>query len=309
MNYNIQNDIKAGFLGSCIEKIFLLRKKTIPFSKLTIRHIIATRKLHDYSFTFFKKISRTIHLEREVIEDVNCFWLNRKTNKDKLIIYLHGGGYCTGSLLSHGNYVSKICKETGITTLFVAYELAPESPYPIALEQVYAIYLYLLQNDFLPENIALVGDSAGGGLALALLNKLVENNITQPQKAVLLCPWLDITNTDELYSKMFDDIFIEKNMLDFMAKCYAGHVELNEKYVSPINAKQDFTTSIYVFTAGKDPIQNDGKRLVEMRRAKNKEVYHYHNSEAFHNWMMFYAVMKHSKHANKFVNDFLKNNK
>ena len=113
-------------------------------------------------------------------------------NADRTLLYLHGGGYVL-RIETHRSMVARLCNFAGIRGLIVDYRLAPEHPYPSAIEDAEAAYDYLLANGVTPETMLLAGDSAGGGLSLALMQKLREHGKAQPKAVALLSPWTDLT--------------------------------------------------------------------------------------------------------------------
>ena len=109
-----------------------------------------------------------------------------KLRLDGIFLYLHGGGYCLGSLGSHRGLVGKIAIEAGIKIVHIDYRLAPEHPYPAAEEDAVAAYKWLLKKGMPPEKIIIGGDSAGGGLTITTLNALKAQNLPLPRAAVCL---------------------------------------------------------------------------------------------------------------------------
>src|SRR5215210_7890789 len=113
----------------------------------------------------------------------------------RAILFLHGGGYISGSIDSHRHMVAQAGREAGARTLALGYRLAPEHPFPAALEDTLAGYRYLLAQGFDPGRIAMAGESAGGGLAVAALVRLRETALPLPACAWLSSPWVDLENT------------------------------------------------------------------------------------------------------------------
>jgi len=117
------------------------------------------------------------------------------TTKTTVIIYLHGGGYLSGSFTSHGGLVAEIAKKTGAAVLFVDYRLCPEHPLPAALEDSMDAYLWLRDDQgYSADQIIIMGDSAGGGLTLLTLLALRDGNIPLPAGAVALSAWTDLSS-------------------------------------------------------------------------------------------------------------------
>ena len=123
----------------------------------------------------FGKIPDGITVTADKIEGIQSEWIiPEATDRNKLILYFHGGGYVSGSCSDHRSLVAKFAKQTGVTNLLFEYRLAPEHPFPAALEDSVKIYRRLLSGGFKPENILFAGESAGGGLCLATLLAIKE---------------------------------------------------------------------------------------------------------------------------------------
>ncbi|MCJ8143198.1 alpha/beta hydrolase [Ancylobacter sp. A5.8] len=158
----------------------------------------------------------------------------------RVLLYFHGGGYCAGSIGSHRAMVGGVGKLAGIRTLAIDYRLAPEHPYPAALEDALAAWRFLGEQGYTPQSIAIGGDSAGGNLTLALLLRLQALGEPLPAAAWLVSPWLDLQMTGAtLDSKADIDPLISRDYLTGLATAFlAGH-DPADPAVSPLYA--DFT--------------------------------------------------------------------
>jgi epsilon-lactone hydrolase len=115
--------------------------------------------------------------------------------RDRVVLYLHGGGYCIGSLDTHRGLAGAIALASGLAVLSLDYRLAPEHPFPAALDDAGSAYTELLGADRAPEDLAIAGDSAGGGLTVATLLALRDAGVPLPAAAACLSPWVDLTQT------------------------------------------------------------------------------------------------------------------
>ena len=148
----------------------------------------------------YAKIPDGIEIKKENINGINSEWvIPDGANGKDVIFYVHGGGYVSGSCNDHRGFVSKFAKSCGLTTLQYEYRLAPEHPFPAALNDSVAVYQWLLDKGFKPNNIVIAGESAGGGLALAMLLALKEQNISMPAATVAISPWTDLTYSSDSY--------------------------------------------------------------------------------------------------------------
>ena len=158
----------------------------------------------------------------------------------KAILYTHGGAYVSGSPSTHEPLIARLAQSTKIPVMAYEYRLAPEHPYPAALEDALAAFDYLLEKGYAESDIALCGDSAGGGLTLALALKLRDLGRPLPGALVLISPWTDLTESGGThYTKSGDDPLLSSEGLRETALLYAGDEDLHNPYISPLYG--DFT--------------------------------------------------------------------
>ena len=158
------------------------------------------------------------------------------SDETRVLMYFHGGGYCSGSIRSHRRLVSEAGRAAGTRALAVDYRLAPEHPFPAALDDALTAWRFLREQGIAPMHIAVGGDSAGGGLTAALINHLREAGEEQPACAWLVSPWTDLTMSGaSLASKDAVDPLIHKGYLEELAHAYlpAGF-ESEDPRVSPL---------------------------------------------------------------------------
>jgi acetyl esterase/lipase len=154
----------------------------------------------------------------------------------KAVLYLHGGGHIFGSIKSHRHFVSRLAVATKATAWHIDYRLAPEHPYPAAIEDALAAYRALLDSGIAPADLVVGGESAGGNLAAALLLKLKDENLPQPAGLYLLSPWLDMTTTAESYDKVgARDPMISREGIVGVATAYLG-TQPDNPLASPVRA-------------------------------------------------------------------------
>jgi epsilon-lactone hydrolase len=156
----------------------------------------------------------------------------------RVLIYFHGGGYCSGSIRSHRRLVSEAGRAAGIRALAVGYRLAPEHPFPAAFEDALTAWRFVRQQGIAASHIAVGGDSAGGGLTAALINRVRDAGEEQPACAWLVSPWTDLTMSGAtLASKDAVDPLIRKPYLQELAGAYLpAAVDRKDPRVSPLYA-------------------------------------------------------------------------
>jgi acetyl esterase/lipase len=187
--------------------------------------------------TRFFRIPKKVHCQPVNIKGITAEWIRFPTSKDSVILYLHGGAYALGSINTHREYLSRLALATQQKVLAINYRLAPEHPFPAALEDSLMSYRWLLSQGFDSSNIVIAGDSAGGGLTLSTLVSLRDAGDPQPACAVCISPWVDLTlSTQSIHTKAPVDPLLSSNILKVYSKYYAGDFETNLPLISPLFA-------------------------------------------------------------------------
>jgi len=190
---------------------------------------------------------------------------------ERVVFFVHGGGYVLGVNDAHRRLAKKICKLTGSKGLLVEYRLAPEYPFPAAIEDVAEAYEYLLTYVSSPTDIVLVGESAGAGLCLSLLGRIKKANKNMPLGAVLISPLVDLTYSGGSVKRRADrDPFIHINMLKAIAKFYCGSRPADNPEISPLFSDLTGYPPLFVQVGSEEVLFDDAARLV--RLSQNRGV-------------------------------------
>ena len=185
-----------------------------------------------------------------------------ETSSSEVILYLHGGGYAWGSLKSHRHLVSEVGRAAAMRTLALDYGRAPEFPFPRALEDAVSGYRFLLDSGFKPRQIAVAGDSAGAGLAVALLVRLKELGMRQPACALLLSPWADMTATADSYRRNAPrDPVLNREIMQFLAELYLGNRPRQTPLASPVFADLGGIAPLTIFVGATEALLDDAIAL------------------------------------------------
>jgi epsilon-lactone hydrolase len=180
----------------------------------------------------------------------------------EVILYLHGGGYVWGSLKSHRHLVSELGRTAAMRTLALDYRRAPEFPFPRALDDAVSGYGFLLDAGFDPRQIAVAGDSAGAGLAVAMLVRLKEVGLQQPACALLFSPWADMTATAESYSRNAQrDPVLNRALIQFLAEQYLGKQARETPLASPVFADLSGIAPLTIFVGATEALLDDAVAL------------------------------------------------
>lgn len=195
-------------------------------------------------------------------------------SEDATILYFHGGGYVFGSPSSHRDLAWRLSKESGTRVLMVDYRLAPENRFPAAVEDATASYRWLLEQGADPASIVVAGDSAGGGLAAALMVNLKNLGVAQPKASVLLSPWADMTGSGESMTYNADsDAMLTPAAIAAFADHYMGENSNPEAVLaSPIFADLSGLPPTYILVGSGEVLLSDSERLTEKMRDAGIEV-------------------------------------
>jgi epsilon-lactone hydrolase len=206
-----------------------------------------------------------------------------EAREDHGLLYLHGGGYSLGSLDTHAELMGRLSRACRVVVTGIDYRLAPEHPYPAAIEDAIAGYHYLLGEGIPPQRIVLAGDSAGGGLALACLLSLDASGLPQPAGVALMSPWTDLTFTGEsVRTRATVDPMISPEGLVPTGRLYHGAADPADPLISPLFGDLRDLAPMLIQVGDHEILLDDSTRLAERARAQGVlvelEVY----DEAFH---------------------------
>ena len=195
-------------------------------------------------------------------------------NPNFAILYAHGGGYVSGGLGYARILSAKMAAATGFTVYSFAYRLAPEHQYPAALEDGIAVWKYLTENLFSADHILLAGDSAGGNLALCLVQKLISENNPVPKELLLFSPWTDMTGTAESYKKNAEtDPILTKEFVMGAAISYVDDKDLADPAFSPLFGDFSGFPPVFIMAGRNGILIDDSIRLKDKIDAANGKAW------------------------------------
>ena len=215
------------------------------------------------------RLPEGVAVETLTVAGLPAEWLSLAgADKERVILYAIGGGYVSGSCNDHRAMVAKIVKGSGISTLLLQHRLAPEHPYPAALEDMLAGYGWLLEQGTSPENIMIVGESAGGGLALGTLLALRDKGLPLPAGAVALSPWTDLALTGESRRTKAKVCLSPMGMAEVCTKYYVGDHDPYDPWVSPFYGDLHDLPPLLIYVGEYETLLDDSTRF----SAKAKEA-------------------------------------
>lgn len=237
-------------------QLTLLKPLVSNLSLETVRR--AQEKVGDLMQARQKK---KVILHTHAFDDFSGAWIIPKDERRTgVILYLHGGGYCCGKLDYAQGFGSTLATRCGVRVFAPAYRLAPEHPFPAAIDDALIAYRYLLSKGYPASEIALCGESAGGGLCYSLCLRLRQENLPLPSSIIAISPWTDLTLSGEsIGSKRNDDPSLTLRMLEFYRSSYTDDYE--NPLVSPIFADLSDMPPSLIFAGEDELLVDDAVRL------------------------------------------------
>jgi epsilon-lactone hydrolase len=224
-----------------------------------------------------------------------------------VILYLHGGGYTTGSPLTHRDLVGRLALAAGVQALVLDYRLAPEHPFPAALDDSVAAYKYLLGEGIKPAQIVIAGDSAGGGLTLTTLISLRDSGLPLPAAGVCISPMTDLAFTGEsgTANAKLDPVIQVETLRSHSARYLAGQ-DPRLPLASPLYADLHGLPPLLIQAGSYEVLLDDAIRLAERARAQGVSVTLSIAPGMWHVWHVYAALIPEAKWAIQEIAVFLK---
>jgi acetyl esterase/lipase len=225
----------------------------------------------------------------------------------RAVLFLHGGGYVSGSLDSHRHMIGQAGREAQTRTLSLAYRLAPEHPFPAALDDVIAGYHFLLSQGFDPKRIAVAGESAGGGLAIAMLVSLRDRGVPLPACTWCSSPWVDLEAIGgSMTAKASVDPLIQKSYLMELAMAYLKGVDPRTPLASPLYADLRGLPPMLIQVGSAETLLDDAVRLAGVAGAADVRVRLEVWPDMIHAWHLFYPQLADGRRALAQVGAFIR---
>jgi monoterpene epsilon-lactone hydrolase len=226
-----------------------------------------------------------------------CLWAEPEHGAEEgAVLYLHGGGYAIGSIASHKHMGDGIAQRTRLPTAVLDYRLAPEHPFPAALDDAFAAYQELIVS-VPPRRIVIVGDSAGGGLAVALMAKLIEAGLPRPSCSYLISPWVDLASDDMTFSKAATDPFCSQPIIKKMAAWYLEGVEPNASFSRPLEANLRSAPATLIQVGSNEVLLKDSLRLAQALGEADVDVELRIAADMIHVWPWLFLVIPEGAEA------------
>jgi len=226
---------------------------------------------------------------------------------ERTLLYLHGGGYCVGSLKSHRGLATDLSRAAGARVLLLDYRLAPEHPFPAAVDDAVAAYRALLEQGADARRLAIGGDSAGGGLTAATLLALRDADLPLPAAAVLLSPWLDLSLSGASMDACAErDPMVQRAPLQRMADAYLAGADPRAALASPLFADLRGLPPLLIHVGTAETLLDDATRFAARARAAGIDVTLEAWDDMVHVWHAFAFLLPEARAANTAIGAFLR---
>jgi len=257
---------------------------------------------------YFVRRPKNFQVDATRVGDIPVLWVNHRTHcSSRVILYLHGGGYAIGSNRTHLELAARIARAAKSQMLMVEYRLAPEHPYPAALNDAVAAYEYLLRERVSPEKIVIAGDSAGGGLTVALLQYLRDRGMPTPAGAVCLSPWLDLSCSISSLSKTIkQDPLVSPSRIRYFAKHYAGNSDRTQPGLSPLFGELDNLPPMLIQVGGDEILLPECKLFTRRANKLGSSVELQVWPGMFHVWQFAASILPEGRQAIKKIGLFIR---
>jgi len=240
-----------------------------------------------------KSILKKFDVQTIIQEEREVWEIKRKdTIPDLIILYLHGGAYYANLNTQHWRFIEQLLLITNVKIIVPDYPLAPKYNCLDVYQFIDVLYARLIA-EYLTKRIILMGDSAGGGIALGFAQKVKEDDVKQPDEIILLSPWLDVSMTNPNIVDFEDnDNLLSKNGLKHAGQKYAGNLDLTDYRVSPIYGNFNNLGQISIFTGTNDILIADARKCKLLLDRQNIEFNYFEYQNMMHDWVIITSLIE-----------------
>jgi epsilon-lactone hydrolase len=249
-----------------------------------------------------------VKCERVSANGVDAEWIAAPgAAADRAILYLHGGGYLMGSIKTHRDLMGRISRAAQARVLGLNYRLAPEHPFPAAVDDAVAGYRFLLDQGLRPSRIAVAGDSAGGGLTLATLVAARDAGLAMPAAAVCMSPWVDLEGKGEsMKTRLHVDPVATPDGLRLLAQAYLRGKNPHTPLAAPLYADLKGLPPLLIQVGDHETLLDDSTRIAERARSAGVQVKLEVWPEMIHVWQLFASFLPEGQEAVEGIGNFLR---
>lgn len=286
-----------------LRAIIRYKTKGVDMARLPLR-------LHRKGIDRLEKMAKRpkgVSFEAIICDGIPAEWATPNNAKGKgVILYLHGGAYAMGSIATHRALSGNIAIASKTKCLTIDYRLAPENPYPCAIEDSIKAYKWILKQGIDASKIVIAGDSAGGGLAIATLLKLKDDKLPLPGAAVCLSPWLNLENNGASVKQLGKkDPMIDKPAMDVFALHYAPKKNLKDPLISPTHGNLEGLPPIYIQVSQSEILYDDTLSFEKKAKAAGVNIKVESWKNTVHVWQILAFFLPEAKKAIKKIGAYI----
>ena len=240
-------------------------------------------------------------------DGVPAEWVAAPGANNGAVLYLHGGGYVTGSVISHRGMAANLSRTSGCRVLTIDYRLAPENKHPAQVQDAHTAYRWMLSNGAEPSTTIVAGDSAGGGLTVATLLSVRDGGDPLPAAGVCISPWVDMEGIgDSMKSKAGVDPMVSKDGLIDMAQNFLGDGDRRDPLAAPLHADLAGLPPLLIIVGTAEVLLDDAKRLHENAESVEVDSTLEIWDDMVHIWPWFAPFLPEGQQAMEQMGDFIK---
>jgi monoterpene epsilon-lactone hydrolase len=249
-------------------------------------------------------ISKDVVVKPDIVAGVPVEWVYPKSlegdDNTDICVYFHGGAFVMGGMNSHRNMAAYLCKQAKLKMLMVDYRLAPEHPFPAAVDDTMAVYSELIALGRSPQKLILAGDSAGGNLALVCMQQIRDAKMAMPRAFVLFSPWLDFTYASPAFVENdTKDVLLNQTILSESAAMYAADHALDDRRISPLGGSVAGLPPCFIIASRIEVLRDDSRRLRDSIETAGGSVTYREWKNVPHAFPVFCKFLPEAKQALK----------
>jgi acetyl esterase/lipase len=268
------------------------------------------RSRFERKLRLFSPQNRNVLTKQTTIAGVNVLKIvaDKGTKSKRTIIYLHGGGFVVGSARAYQRYMARLATLCQATVIGIDYSLAPENPYPVALDEIVRVWETLLKKGIDTTKTVFMGDSAGGNLALAASLKCKQKKMKQPACLVLLSPALDATFSGKSYlSNQAKEVILTKEALQFFMQSYAQNQAKNDPFISPVFANLTGLPPFLIHVGSEEMLLSDAETVMEHAKRDGVDGTLFIGEGLWHVWHFFASYVPEARDAMSEISSYIIN--
>jgi monoterpene epsilon-lactone hydrolase len=244
------------------QEVEIFRSGNITYEQRSIADYQRARQNMDNWHTRMFPKPLDVEYKRGLLNGVDTEWvIPQKAAEKKVVFYIHGGAWTEGSIISHRHFAAALAKATCTRTIAINYRLAPENPYPAALEDCLAVYKGLMQQGIAPKSIIIGGESAGGNLSLAAVLYLKDKGSPLPLAVFTISPPTDFLATGKSFQTKTKDSLADT--ISPLVAVYAPGLNLKTPYISPLYGNYDNFPPLFIQVGAEEALLSDSLMLAE----------------------------------------------